>query len=334
MEARRVNRPRVALTVWLWLGAAPLAAAPASCSKHAPPTEKPKGIIVDAAARTVAVPAEVARQETYKQLKGAIEYALVGKGGKVYETVFVTEHSAEEIQQALLAIGLRPGAPTDGQSPPRGMPLRLFVESPGGGKAARRPLEEFILRVRRSEDPPGETAEPLEPCDWPFAGSSLTRDPQTDQPALQASLTESIIGLHWSDRSPLLANPRPESRQENIYRANVSALPPAGAAVRIIFQRPGREVPAGTRRAHVTVSGRLQPAGFAAFTEAQARRLGLAGFVRNLADGRVEAVIEGPDPGVGELLEKMRRGPVAARVESLQAEDEPPAGDFRSFETW
>lgn len=63
------------------------------------------------------------------------------------------------------------------------------------------------------------------------------------------------------------------------------------------------------RRVHVFVSGRVQGVGFRFFTETAARNLGLTGWVRNLSDGRVEAVIEGPSDKVAALLDQMRKGP-------------------------
>ena len=91
-------------------------------------------------------------------------------------------------------------------------------------------------------------------------------------------------------------------------------------------------VSAGVRRAHVFVSGRVQGVGFRDFTQDSARTLGVTGWVRNLDDGRVEAVLEGPADKVAALLELLRRGPPAAQVTNLQAADEPPVGDFNSFE--
>jgi len=86
------------------------------------------------------------------------------------------------------------------------------------------------------------------------------------------------------------------------------------------------------RRTHVFISGRVQGVGFRAFTRYQALALGLTGWVKNLRDGRVEAVIEGPADKVGALLVKLRKGPTSARVEKLQVEDEPYKGQFEGFE--
>ncbi len=68
------------------------------------------------------------------------------------------------------------------------------------------------------------------------------------------------------------------------------------------------------RRIHVIVSGRVQGVGFRAFTQSEARKLHLSGYVLNRDDGTVEAVIEGPSDTVDRLLELLKRGPDGARV--------------------
>ena len=79
-------------------------------------------------------------------------------------------------------------------------------------------------------------------------------------------------------------------------------------------------------RLHVLVSGRVQGVFFRDFTRRQAVDRGLAGWVRNLADGRVEAVLEGARPDVEAVLESLREGPSRARVENVEHREEPPEG--------
>ena len=97
-------------------------------------------------------------------------------------------------------------------------------------------------------------------------------------------------------------------------------------------QKPG-EKPAtqNLRRVHVFVSGRVQGVGFRNFTKEKADALALTGWVQNLADGRVEAVVEGPTAKVAELLEHLKRGPSGARVDKLDSTDEPYKGEFAGF---
>lgn len=77
---------------------------------------------------------------------------------------------------------------------------------------------------------------------------------------------------------------------------------------------------------HVRIAGRVQGVGFRWFVREEARRLGLAGWVRNLDSGEVEVAASG-DPG---LLERLRSalavGPDAAHVEAVAPIDEPVEG--------
>lgn len=79
-------------------------------------------------------------------------------------------------------------------------------------------------------------------------------------------------------------------------------------------------------RRRVIVSGRVQGVWFRGSTEAEARAAGVCGWVRNLADGRVEAVFEGPAPAVDALVAFCRRGPRHARVEGVEVFEEAPEG--------
>jgi acylphosphatase len=85
----------------------------------------------------------------------------------------------------------------------------------------------------------------------------------------------------------------------------------------------GQEPP---ERVHVTVSGVVQGVGFREWTARAARAAGVAGWVRNRPDGRVEAVLEGPPGGLEEVLAAVRRGPPAAVVDALERVEESPRG--------
>jgi acylphosphatase len=84
-------------------------------------------------------------------------------------------------------------------------------------------------------------------------------------------------------------------------------------------------------RAHVYVSGRVQGVLFRSETQDEARRQDVTGWVRNLADGRVEAVLEGEKDKVEALVEFCRRGPPGARVSKVDVTWEDYTGQFRSF---
>lgn len=80
-------------------------------------------------------------------------------------------------------------------------------------------------------------------------------------------------------------------------------------------------------RAHVIVSGRVQGVWFRASTRETAEGLGLAGWVRNLPGGEVEAAFEGPREAVEQAVEWTRRGPSAARVDRCEVTWKPPEGE-------
>lgn len=85
-------------------------------------------------------------------------------------------------------------------------------------------------------------------------------------------------------------------------------------------------------RAHLWISGRVQGVAYRASAAREAARLGVRGWVRNLPDGRVEAVAEGPADGVEAFIEWCRRGPTAARVDAVEIDRETPTGEFRRFD--
>jgi acylphosphatase len=81
------------------------------------------------------------------------------------------------------------------------------------------------------------------------------------------------------------------------------------------------------KRARVLVAGDVQGVGFRWSTRAEAAGLGLSGWVRNLRDGRVEAVFEGPAPDVDAMVSWCRTGPRWASVAGVEVVEEAPAGE-------
>ncbi len=85
-------------------------------------------------------------------------------------------------------------------------------------------------------------------------------------------------------------------------------------------------------RAHIFVSGRVQRVLFRDGARRKARRLGVAGWVRNLQDGRVEAVFEGEKNKVEEMVNWAKKGPILAKVKELEEEWQEYRGEFNDFE--
>ena len=88
-------------------------------------------------------------------------------------------------------------------------------------------------------------------------------------------------------------------------------------------------------RVRVTVTGLVQGVGFRYFTVMAARRLGLAGWVRNRLDGSVEAEAQGGRAAVAEFVSRLKVGPRWARVERVRVETVPveagARGDLHGF---
>jgi acylphosphatase len=81
------------------------------------------------------------------------------------------------------------------------------------------------------------------------------------------------------------------------------------------------------KRAKVIIQGSVQGVFFRVEARDRARSLGLAGWVRNVPDGTVEAVFEGEDERVESMVEWCNRGPAGARVEQVDVDWREPEGD-------
>jgi acylphosphatase len=84
-------------------------------------------------------------------------------------------------------------------------------------------------------------------------------------------------------------------------------------------------------RAHVFVNGQVQGVFFRQSTREKAQVCGVTGWVRNLSDGRVEAVFEGEENAVKLLVDYCRKGPVGAMITDVDVEFEKFAGEFKNF---
>ena len=87
-----------------------------------------------------------------------------------------------------------------------------------------------------------------------------------------------------------------------------------------------------TKRLHVFWSGRVQGVGFRYTAEAAALELAVTGWVKNLPDGRVEAVCEGPERKLCLFLERIAAGPMKRYIEQAQHRWEEPTGEFEEFQ--
>jgi acylphosphatase len=85
-------------------------------------------------------------------------------------------------------------------------------------------------------------------------------------------------------------------------------------------------------QAHLFISGTVQGVSFRASTREQARQRAVTGWVKNLKDGRVEALLQGPRDKVDEVIQWCHRGPPAAKVEKVVVMWEKVEEEFKDFD--
>lgn len=85
-------------------------------------------------------------------------------------------------------------------------------------------------------------------------------------------------------------------------------------------------------RAHIFITGRVQGVFFRYETHDVARKYNVNGWVRNLPDGRVEAILEGRKENVEKVIEFCKIGPPGAKVTNLKIEWEEYKGEFKNFQ--
>lgn len=93
-------------------------------------------------------------------------------------------------------------------------------------------------------------------------------------------------------------------------------------------------IEAATLQARLFVKGKVQGVGYRAFAARIASQRGLCGGVRNLDDGRVELVVEGPKDQILTVIEDAKTGPPASRVAGVDVEWSPATGRFSDFQVW
>ena len=84
-------------------------------------------------------------------------------------------------------------------------------------------------------------------------------------------------------------------------------------------------------RKHLIISGRVQGVFFRSSTQDKAASLGLSGWVRNTSDGNVEAVFEGEEAVVEEMISWCHKGPSPASVDNVKISEEAPSGELERF---
>lgn len=86
------------------------------------------------------------------------------------------------------------------------------------------------------------------------------------------------------------------------------------------------------KRVHIFFEGRVQGVSFRWWVQKQVGKLGLVGWVKNLADGRVEAVFEGKRKDAEKVIEECKKGPMLAKVKHIDVVWEDATGEFKNFQ--
>lgn len=85
-------------------------------------------------------------------------------------------------------------------------------------------------------------------------------------------------------------------------------------------------------RADILISGLVQGVGYRFFAERVAKRYGLKGFCRNLPNGMVEVIVEGEYGLISDYIKELERGPISARVSSVNVKWLDYSGEFGDFD--
>jgi acylphosphatase len=85
-------------------------------------------------------------------------------------------------------------------------------------------------------------------------------------------------------------------------------------------------------RVHVVIKGTVQGVGFRYSTQVEASQLDLTGYVRNLPDGTVEIIAEGPSQALNRLIDWTKQGPPSADVKRVEVSHLTASGEFSSFQ--
>ena len=260
----------------------------------------------------------------YKQLEGAIEYLACSKGGKTYESMVVLKCEPTEFYEALKKIGLKPGKPASFDDsgkhvPPSGDKVRIFIEWKNPkGKTMHMRAEDLIHNKKTKKN--------MQYVDWIFAGSAFMEDPETEKQVLQAEYTGSIVSTHHGDHTVIIQNPLSEALDESIYSVNPKLAPKPGTKIKFIVDGDPMV------QLFVLISGEVQGVGFRDFTRQTADEMSVCGYVKNLRNGKVEAVLEGRRSSVNGVLKKLRIGPEYADVEKVKIEERKFTGKYKDFQ--
>lgn len=260
-------------------------------------------------------------------LKGAVEYLFCGPNGKEYESIIAVDATAKEIYEAMNKLGVKPGNPVDQDEeteekiPAKGPTVIINIEWEKDKKTKRVRGEDLLYNVK--------TKKSMKHVAWIYTGSRMIYDLDgEDEDAMipLAFSSNDIVALNHADPSTLFINPLLESEEENLYKKNDDLLPELGTPVKLTIE-VNRKM-----QLYVLISGKVQGVYFRNFTKRNAKQLGINGYAKNLANGKVEVVAEGDKMQLNALVKLLWQGPPAAKVDDVKIEERDFTGKYKSFD--
>lgn len=158
--------------------------------------------------------------------KGLLEYLVVGRGGKLHESLLKTDVEPYSLQIALLLMGLEgTAAPLAGQGDPRspeGDPVTLWIELGKGDAKKRIRMEEWVINQN--------TGKAMKPMKWVFTGSIVMDG------VFMAQVEKSIVAV-FHDPIAMIDNPLPEGASDELWFVNEKKVPPVGTEVLVVIEK-------------------------------------------------------------------------------------------------
>jgi hypothetical protein len=202
--------------------------------------QKPTGVVVDRAKRTVTIDAKIAPRKIddprYKEIYPieVIACWAFPKGQKAHETVVTIEAKPSAVHNALVGLGLTAGKPVVGESkePPRGPVVNIYLEIPTDGGTKRVPIEKTLI------DP--KTNKPMPKVQWRFTGSLLKQpDPNKDEKVYGADLTGTLIAIFpVTGETVFQTNLTMKEEKYVKLETDKKVLPKEGTPVKLVIEVP------------------------------------------------------------------------------------------------
>jgi hypothetical protein len=195
--------------------------------------DAPSGIVVDAAKKSVTIPAKVAPRKLAKldqiyPIEVAACWPESKNGQKAHETVVVFEVKPSEVHKALESLGLKPGKPAQGEGEKaEGPEVLVSLELPDGKKV---PIEKALMDKK--------TGKPMPKLKWYFTGSVMAQpNPEKEEKVYGADLTGTMIGI-FPVTNQVVIQTNLTMKDEPLLKLETDkkVLPAEGTAIKLIIE--------------------------------------------------------------------------------------------------